>query len=108
MNVRHITAALLALLVLGAGAAAATPGGAPDDVPANDQGGDAGPSVDVNVGPPGGLPDVVPEFVGDIHEQIGGFLNGSVDSLGEAVSGVTPGGDETPEPAESGGNGDDA
>lgn len=98
MNLRHITAALLALLVLGAGAAAATPGAAPDGVPANDQGGDAGPSVDI--GPPGDLPSQVPEFVGDIHEEIGGFLDGSIDSLGEAVSGVTPDGDE--QPAESG------
>jgi hypothetical protein len=108
MNFRHIIAALLALLVLGAGAAAATPGQAPDDVPADDQDGDTGPSVDVNVGPPGGLPDVVPDFVGDIHDESGGFLNGSIESLGEAVSSVTPGGDGEPSPAESGGSGDDA
>jgi hypothetical protein len=108
MKFRHIIAALLALLVLGAGAAAATPGQAPDGVSANDQGGDAGPSVDVNVGPPGGLPDVVPDFVGDIHDGIDGFLDGSIESLGEAVSGVTPGGDEKPSPAESSGSGDDA
>jgi hypothetical protein len=99
MNLRHITAALLALLALGAGAAAATPGAAPDGAPANDQG-DAGPSVDI--GPPGDLPSQVPDFVGDIHDRIGGFLDGSIDSLGEAVSGVTPDGDE--QPAESGGS----
>jgi len=98
MNLRHVTAALLALLVLGAGAAAATPGAAPDDAPPDDQG-DAGPSADA--GPPGDLPSQVPDFVGDIHDRVGGFLNGSIDSLGEAVSGVTPDGEEQPA-----GNGD--
>jgi hypothetical protein len=113
MNRRHVTAALLALLVLGAGAAAATPGAAPDDVPATNQNGEAGPSVDV--GPPGDLPSQVPDFVGDVHDRIGGFLNGSIDSLGEAVSGVTPGGDEQSDgagdsggDARSSGSGDDA
>lgn len=101
MRLRHVTAALLALLVLGAGAAAATPGAAPDDASADDQRGDAGPGV--NVGPPGDLPGQVPEFVGDIHERIGGFLNGTVESLGDAVSGVTPDGEDKPAQAGDGG-----
>lgn len=42
-------------------------------------------------GPPGGLPEPVPDFVGDVHDAIRSFLDGSVDTLGEAVSGVTPG-----------------
>ena len=77
MNRRHVTAALLAPLVLGAGAA-------PDGVPADDQG---------DAGPPGDLPGRVPDFVGGIHDRVGGFLNGSIDSLGDAVSGVAPDGD---------------
>ncbi|MFB6205611.1 MAG: hypothetical protein ABEJ05_03655 [Haloglomus sp.] len=98
MKLRHVTAALLALLVVGAGAAAAAPGAAPEKASADDQ--DASPSADA--GPPSDLPGPVPDFVGEIHDTIRGFLNGSVDALGEAVSGVTPGGDE-PSPAEHGG-----
>ena len=45
-------------------------------------------------GPPGDLPEHVPEFVGELHGSIRAFLAGSVDSLGETVSGLTPGGAE--------------
>ncbi|MEF8780690.1 MAG: hypothetical protein V5A46_08435 [Haloferacaceae archaeon] len=43
-------------------------------------------------GPPGGLPEPVPEFVTDVHGAIRSFLDGSMDRLGDAVSGLTPGG----------------
>ena len=74
--------AALALLV-GAGTAAAAPGNgnAPDD---------AGPD---EAGPPTDLPGPVPEFVEEIHRTVGAFLDGSVDSLGSAVSELTPGGE---------------
>jgi hypothetical protein len=44
------------------------------------------------VGPPGGLPSPVPNFVGDLLGTIGSFLDGSVDNLDEAVRTLTPGG----------------
>ena len=58
---------------------AATPG--PDDAS-----GDAGPPSD--------LPDQVPEFVGDILNNVNDFLSGGVDNLGESVSDVAGNGDE--------------
>lgn len=45
-------------------------------------------------GPPVDLPDPVPDFVGDILGSIRSFLDGSIDQLGDAVSGLTPGGSE--------------
>lgn len=41
-----------------------------------------------NQGPPTELPDTAPEFVGDVLATIDDFLAGSVESLGEAVSGI--------------------
>lgn len=100
MNIRHIVAATLALLVLGAGAAAATPGGAPSGVPADGQDSetnDGGPAADAgpagDAGPPSELPGPVPEFVSSIHDQINGFLDGDVEDLGSAIADVTPGGE---------------
>ena len=37
-------------------------------------------------GPPADLPGPVPDFVGAIHESIRAFVDGSLDSLGGAVS----------------------
>jgi len=46
-------------------------------------------------GPPADLPGPVPDFVGSIHEHVRAFLDGSLDSLGGAVSetasGANPG-----------------
>jgi len=56
-------------------------GNAPDD---------AGPD---QAGPPTDLPGPVPDFVEEIHRTVGEFLDGSIDSLGSAVSDVTPGGE---------------
>lgn len=81
-GLRTAVAALVALALLASvGAAAAAPGAASSD---------AGPNGDA--GPPGDLPGPVPDFVGDIHDAINGFLSGSIDALGETVSGLTPGG----------------
>jgi hypothetical protein len=42
-------------------------------------------------GPPSDLPGPVPKFVSDIHSAINGFLDGTVDDLGSAVSDVAGG-----------------
>jgi hypothetical protein len=44
--------------------------------------------------------------VGDVHETITGFLDGTVEDLGKAVSDLTPGDGETPAPGNADGNGD--
>lgn len=89
MKLTRITVATIAVLALlvSAGAAAAAPGNgnAPDD---------AGPD---QAGPPTDMPGPVPDFVEEIHRTIGEFLDGSVDSLGSAVSDLTPGGEESTE-----------
>ena len=51
------------------------------------------------VGPPGGLPAPVPDFVGELLGTIGSFLDGSIENLGEAVQSVTPGGEAGGPPA---------
>lgn len=43
-----------------------------------------------SVGPPGGLPDVVPDFVSEIHATIDEFLGGSIDNLGQALQDTVP------------------
>lgn len=42
-----------------------------------------------SVGPPGGLPEAVPDVVRDIHSAINDFLSGTVDHLGEALRSIT-------------------
>jgi len=92
---RIVVAALAVLaLTLGAGTAAA----APDDAPSE--------NAPAEAGPPGDLPGPVPDFVGDVHETIAGFLDGTVENLGKAVSGLTPGDGETSAPANADGDGD--
>lgn len=86
-HTRIVVAALAVLaLTLGAGTVAA----APDSAQASENGA---------AGPPSDLPGPVPEFVGDIHETIDGFLDGTVENLGKAVSDLTPGENEKPAPA---------
>lgn len=76
----------LAALLAVTGVAAAAPVNAPADAGANGDGaGQAGPPTD--------LPGPVPEFVSDIHDQIRSFIDGNVDDLGEAVSGIAGGDD---------------
>lgn len=53
----------------------------------------AGPAAaadDDRRGPPADLPEQVPDHVGEIHQRIVTFLDGELDSLGAAVSDVTP------------------
>lgn len=66
---KRITTAVLALVVLAttAGTAAALPVG------------DAGPDGDV--GPPGGLPDVVPDVVSGILDAVGTLVTGVLDAV---------------------------
>lgn len=75
---KRITTAILALVVL---AATAGTGAA---LPADD----AGPDGDV--GPPGGLPDVVPDFVSGILDAVGTFVTGVLDAVvGDGTATVT-------------------
>jgi len=115
--------ALLALLVVATGAAAAMLGNAPVDVPdqADNQTADAeadaqpgmnetaeadgsaeaeksqagGPPEEVagERGPPADMPGAAPEFVSEIHATINDYLSGAVEDLGSAISEVTPGGE---------------
>lgn len=61
------------------------------------------------IGPADGLPEQVPDHVSDIHDAIGSFLDGSIDSLGESVSDLRSddGGEATSDDG-SGGDGDAA
>lgn len=90
MKSKLAVAALVVLaLTLGAGAAAAAPNGngnAPDSAR--------------QAGPPTDLPEQVPDFVGDVHDAIGSFLDGNLENLGSAVSDLTPGADSTPADSE--------
>jgi len=92
-----LLAVALAALLAVTGAAAATPGStAPADTDsepaatdATDRSGAAG-----QAGPPGDLPDPVPDFVSDIHGLVQQFLDGTLDSLGPDVSEAAGNGDE--------------
>jgi hypothetical protein len=54
------------------------------------------------VGPSGGLPEQVPDRVGEIHDTIDSFRNGSIDGLGDSLRDLLSG-DEAAD-----GNADDA
>lgn len=112
--------ALLALLVVATGAAAAMPGNAPVDAPeqadnqttdaeeeaaqaemnetaesdeADESGEAGGPSADAagERGPPTDMPGAAPDFVSQIHATIQDHLSGAVENLGSAISEITPG-----------------
>lgn len=112
MNRTTLIAAVFALLVVTTGVAAAVPGNAPVDADENGtdertQNGvadrDAGDRD--GLGPDVSLPDQVPEHVSAIHDRIASFLDGDLaGSLGDAISDLTPGGDETGDADESGEN----
>ncbi|MFB6188121.1 MAG: hypothetical protein ABEI86_14825 [Halobacteriaceae archaeon] len=91
------------------GGAAALPGNAPVDTPADEntttqaqsssaqngtdrasaQADSPNASVDEGqVGPPDSLPEPVPDFVPRIHEQIQKFINGTIDQLGKSIAGI--------------------
>lgn len=80
MNLKPILLAALAVSALLAGAAG-TVAAQPDNT--DDNASDAGP--------PGDLPEPVPDFVGDILGSIGDFLDGVLSSVGDAVSGIAAG-----------------
>jgi hypothetical protein len=96
MKPTRIVVAALAVLALtpGSGVAAAAPDDAPSENPP------------AETGPPGDLPGPVSDFVGDVHETITGFLDGTVEDLGKAVSDLTPGDGETPAPGNVDGDGE--
>lgn len=115
MKLRTIATIALVTLLVAAGTAAALPGNAPEHAQAPDDasnGADdaadldddtnetatdeteaAGPTErsDRAGGPPESLPAQVPEHVGEIHDAIRSFLDGSMDgSLGETLQNITP------------------
>ncbi|MDG5777502.1 hypothetical protein VB773_13465 [Haloarculaceae archaeon H-GB2-1] len=100
MNGRIAAIGLAALLLVSGAVAAAPASGAataaePNDDHANDRAAGAGASDDHAQGPPVSMPEQVPDHVGEIHQQIRDFLAGDLDgSLGDAISGLTPGDDE--------------
>lgn len=69
----------LALVVLSGGLAAVGAAAPPADSAGEDR-----PAL----GPSDGLPSPVPDFVSDILGTISSFLDGGIDSLGEALSGL--------------------
>ncbi|GAA0527805.1 hypothetical protein SAMN04488066_11486 [Halorubrum aquaticum] len=75
--------ALAAVVLIGTGVAAGGVAAAGPNAPA-DVGPDANASDDA--GPPSDLPEPVPEFVGDLLNEVDGFLSGEVENLGDAVS----------------------
>ena len=131
MKLTTIAGALLAVLMVATGAAAAMPADAPTDAsveqPANATdaqqngsgqadvapgGGDENPSdggvsdaedADENAspagiaedrrGPPSDMPAQVPDFVTDIHDLVQQKIDGTLSSLGDQVSSLTPGGE---------------
>lgn len=93
MNANQLVTVVVATTFLIGGAAAvgaASPAEAATVADADtdaDAPADSGEDAD-SVGPSDGLPEQVPDFVSDVHEGIEGFLSGSVDALGEALSGL--------------------
>ncbi len=77
MNVLKCCSIAVALMVL-VGGLSAVGAAAPADAAANS---------DSSLGPSDGLPSPVPDFVSDILGTISSFLDGGIDSLGEALSG---------------------
>ena len=62
----------------------------------------AGGNGPAAVGPAGGLPDQVPDRVSEIHATIEAFGNGTVDSLGDALSGLLSADGDASEAGDSG------
>ncbi len=78
----------------------------PVDVPGDAQAGDDGDrgAKVSDQGPPVELPAQVPDFVGEVHDLIRQFKVGDLtDSLGAAISDVTPGDEAGNETADEGG-----
>lgn len=76
-----LTVLLAAVVLIGLGAAAGSVSAAPGPDGVNE----------TDAGPPGDLPEPVPEFVGDVLHSIGEFVSGGIDDLGEVVSGIASG-----------------
>jgi hypothetical protein len=87
MTARTIIAAVLAVLVVATGAAAAAPGQVDERATGDDAADDQS-----RQGPPSELPGPVPDFVSNIHRAVSEFLSGTLDGrLGDAVAEETPG-----------------
>lgn len=112
-----LIAAACALLIVTTGVAVAVPGNAPVDAgenSANDRAdrsenrSAAGePDERADAGPNAELPEQVPDHVSAIHDRISSFLDGTLEgSLGDAISEVTPGDDESDEADDTGEDGE--
>lgn len=117
MRARQLIAiTIAAMLLIGAGAALGTASPADQvtdssadaldtDAPDNNGGAaDASENRDDTadgIGPSDGLPEQVPDHVSEIHERIESFLSGSIDSLGESLSGLLGNGNAAEENADS-------
>lgn len=122
MTPRKLIAIALIALVATAGLAVAAPpdhaaaGNAPADAPDDDHADDnatddaddnadegdenadehaaAASNAQADRGPPADMPGPVPDHVGEIHDLIRGFLDGSVDNLGKEISAIVGGNGE--------------
>lgn len=88
--------AVIALIVLATAATGALAIGEdpnaldrPDDVPGENASAADNATTPDETGPPGDLPEVVPDFVSEMHETIRNFQDGLIDHLGNAVSDIT-------------------
>lgn len=55
--------------------------------------------VVAQAGPPADLPGPVPDFVGSILREVGASAGDAAGGIGEAVSSLTPGGDDAAAPS---------
>lgn len=99
MNRTPILTVGAVLLLLAAGlppAATVAPADAPIEQATDDQATD-----NRSVGPSGGLPGPVPDFVSGIHDTINSFLNDEMDNPGKSLSDLL-GHETSADPVESG------
>lgn len=82
MYARKLLTVTMAAMVL-LGGAAAVGAAAPADTASEEANGGDGTA---DPGPDGGLPEVVPDHVSDIHDTIASFLDGGIDHLGSTLS----------------------
>ncbi|MFB6120268.1 MAG: hypothetical protein ABEJ68_04035 [Halobacteriaceae archaeon] len=114
MTPKQLLAVGVAALLVTTGGALALGGNAPVSTPADDHAnetaadhagtadengsaadGHADAAENGSAGPPVELPAQVPDFVSDIHSAINNHIENAVDNLGQTISDLTPGGNES-------------
>lgn len=73
----------------------------PDVAALDNESSERGNADNVSVGPPGGLPDQVPDHVSQIHDAIESFLAGDIGNLGETIQSIVTDNSEGDEDEES-------